>query len=534
VKVSTEQGANRQAIVQIEVEPDELEQAMQRAYQRVVRQVNINGFRPGKAPRRIVEQRLGRAVLIEEAARDLVPKLTSNVVTEQELDAIAEPEVEITNIEPLTFTATFPLRPVVTLGDYTAIRLAPEEVSVTDEQIEEVLTRLLEQRATWNEPAEPRPAADGDQVTIDLASSVDGEPLDEPQTDVPATLGQQGQGLLPDLQAAIVGLSVGESTQARVTFPEDSSEERVAGKEVLFDITLKSLKEKHLPPLDDALAQEVSDLQTLTDLRARIRENLETQAHDTARQKMTQGVTDLVTDLATIEMPPILVDNQVERQLEDRRQLFERQGLSWQRVLQITDRTDDQVREELRPEAERRVRSSLALLEISKAESMTVTPEEISAEIDRLVATYPDAQQEQARRTFATDEMHQSIENSLLEKKIFDRLIDIATEGRGYTAAPGEMSAMPGAGSVFDVEPAPADEALGQPVPPAEAPAAPAGAAAPPVEPSGEALAPGQESAMPGAGTVFEAEPAPDDEALGAPAADEAGVTEPDAPAPRA
>jgi trigger factor len=437
VKVSTEQRADRQAVVQIEVEPAEMEQALERAYRRIVRQVNINGFRPGKAPRHIVERRLGKAVLLEEAAHELVPKLTSDAIKDHELDAIAEPQVEITALEPLTFTATVPLRPTVTLGDYTAIRVPPREINVTDEQVDEVIDRLRRQRGEWVTPEPARPPRDGDQVTIDLASSVGGEPLEAPQQDQVAVLGEPN-GLLPELQEAIKGLNVGESTQVTVTFPEDSQHERVAGKEVVFDITLKQVKERKLPPLDEAFVKAVSDLDTVEALRARIRENLTIQARDTARQQITQAVIDLVTDQATIEMPPVLVDNQIERQLEERRQVFERQGLSWRRLLELTNRTEEQVREEERPLAERRVRSSLTLLEIAKREGITVLPEEVDAEIDRLVAGLPDPQA--ARRQYERPSARQAIESSLFEQKIIDRLVAIATEGRGYFAGPGEVA----------------------------------------------------------------------------------------------
>lgn len=448
VKVSTEQAADRQAVVQIEVEPDELEQALEKAYRRVVKQVNIHGFRPGKAPRRIVEQRVGRLALVEEAARDLVPSLTNKVIAEQELDAIAEPDIEITGLDPLTFTATIPLRPVVTLDDYTAIRLAPIEVEITDAQVDEVIERLRDSRAEWVALEEARPAAAGDQAVIDLASSVDGEPLEEPQSDVTTIIGEPG-GLLPEIHAAITGLSPGQQSQARVPFPEDHREERVAGKEVVFDITLKEIRQKQLPALDDELARAAADAQTLDELRERIRENLKTQAENEARQKVTEAVIKLVTDQATVEMPPVLVANQVEHMVQERRQLFERQGLRWSHLLELSGRTEEQMREELQPEAERRVRSSLALLEVAKAEGITVTAEEVQAEGERLIADVGEAEQAEARRSLTRETVRRSLENNLFEQKIIDRLVEIATEGAGYTAAPGAASTLPSVESIL-------------------------------------------------------------------------------------
>lgn len=435
MKVSTEERADRQAVIQVEVEPAELEQALEQAYRRLVRQVNIPGFRPGKAPRYIVERRLGKAVMIDEAARDLVPKLTGDAIEEAKLDVIAEPQIDITALEPLTFTATVPLRPIVTLGDYRAVRVESRVVDVTDAQIDEAIDRLRQQRGEWVAPEPPRPAQDGDQVTIDLASSVDGEPLEETQKGLPAVLGE-ATGLLPELQAAIRGLSAGDTIQTTVTYPEEHGEERVAGKVVTFDITVHDIKERVLPPLDEAFVASVSDLDTVEALRERMRSNLETQARDQARQAVTQAVIDLVTDQATVEMPPVLVDNQVERQLDDRRQVFERQGLSWRRLLELTNRTEEQVQEDERPLAERRVRSSLTLLEVAKAENITVGQAEIDQETDRLLEGVPDPAA--TRRQYERPEVRQAIESSLFEQRILDRLLDMATEGRGAYVGPGE------------------------------------------------------------------------------------------------
>ena len=453
MKVSTEQGADRQAVVQVEVEPAELEAALEKAYRRVVKQVNIHGFRPGKAPRRIVEQRLGRLTLVQEAAQDLVPELTNKVIVEQEIDAIAEPSIEITGLEPLSFTATFPLRPTVTLGDYQAIRLAPPEVGVTDEQVDEVVERLRNQHATWAAPEEPRPAAEGDQATIDLASLVDGEPMEEPESDITTVLGERG-GLLPEIQAAITGLNVGETGQARIPFAEDHREERVAGKEVVFDVTLKDLKQKQLPAVDDEFARLVGDVETAAELYERIRHNLTTQAENEARQKMANAVIKLVTDLATVEMPPVLVENQIDHLLQERRQMFERQGLRWNHLLELSGRTEEQMREEFRAEADRRVRGSLVLLEIAKAEDITVTDEEVQAEAERLIAAYPENEQPQMRRTFGREGVRRTIEHNLLEQKILDRLVEIATEGRGYTVAPGEAPPFPSIDDILGTTPA--------------------------------------------------------------------------------
>ena len=300
------------------------------------------------------------------------------------------------------------------------------------------ITRLREQRGEWVDPEPPRSPGEGDQVTIDLASSVDGEPLEEPQTDLTAVVGE-ARGLLPELQEAVKGLEVGGSTQVTVDFPEDPGESRVAGKTVTFDVSLKGVKERKLPPLDEEFVKAVSDAETVEALRERIRNNLDTQAKDNARQQVTQAVIDLVTDQATVEMPPVLVDNQIERQLDDRRQVFERQGLSWRRLLELTNRTEEQVREDERPLAERRVRSSLVLLEIAKEEKIAVTHDEVHAEIDRLVEGAADPAQ--ARAQYERPAAHQAIESGLFESKIIDRLVEIATEGRGYAVGPGEAGA---------------------------------------------------------------------------------------------
>jgi trigger factor len=333
----------------------------------------------------------------------------------------------------------------VTLGDYTAIRLAPREAVVTEEQVDEVIERLRQQRGTWIDLEEPRPAAKGDLATIDLASSIDGEPLEETQQDVPAVLGEPN-GLLPELESAIIGLNVGDQTSTTVTFPEDYRQEKVAGKEVRFDITLKKLQARQLPDLDDAFVASVTDLTSLEALRQRVRENLQEKATEDVRREMAQAVIDLVTDQATVEMPPVLVNNQIDRQLHERQHVFERQGLRWENVLQMLGKDEEQVREEERPLAERRVRSSLTLLEIARVEGLEVSASEVDEEIERLVSGYDDPRQ--ARRNFERPAARQAIESSLFETRIIDRLVEIATEGRGYIAAPGEGGQLPGAAEI--------------------------------------------------------------------------------------
>lgn len=470
MKVSTEQSIDRQAIVEIQLEPEELEAAMERAYRRVVRQVNIHGFRPGKAPRRIVEQRLGRGILIEEAARELVPKLTGDVIDEQKLDAIRQPDVEITALEPLTFKATIPLRPTVTLGDYHSVRVQPREVEVTEEKIDEVIERLREGRATWIVPEQSRAAMAGDRVKINLASSVDGEPLDEAQQGLTADLGGSSDrqpDLLPEIEAAIIGLLEGQSAEATVSFPADYRQEKVAGKTVTFSVALEEIREKQMPVLDNEFVQTVSDVGTVAELRERVRTNLASQSDDAARNEVTRAIIDLVSQQATIEMPPILVADQIELQLAERRQLFERQGIQWRRVLELSNQSEEQVREEMQPEAERRVRNSLVLLEIAKAEELAVTPEELEAEIERLVATYGAEDQNRIRQAYSRDEARNSIESGLFERKILDRLIEITTEGHGYAVAPGQggiplglaASEAPAAAATETTEPAAAEAA---------------------------------------------------------------------------
>src|SRR3954447_8064018 len=256
VNVAVERLPESQVLLDISTDEQEFEKALQRAYRKVVNQVRLPGFRPGKAPRMIIERMLGREVLIEQADRDLLDPLYQEALKKEDINPVGEPEVEIYQTEPLAFKVTVQVYPTIDLGDYESVRVEPKSVAVTDEQVEETITRLQQNQSPWEEPAEPRPAQEGDRVTVDVAVREAGseEPYREPLVDSVYVLGRDN--LFEQLRDALIGMSVGDEQTVEIPFAEDNEgvEAGMRGKTMTYTLTLKKVEEQHLLPIDDEFA----------------------------------------------------------------------------------------------------------------------------------------------------------------------------------------------------------------------------------------------------------------------------------------
>jgi trigger factor len=444
VNVAVERLPESQVLLDISPDAQEFEKALQRAYRKVVNQVRLPGFRPGKAPRQVIERLLGREVLIEQADRDLLDPLYQQAIEREGVNPVGEPEVEIYQTEPLAFKVTVQVYPAIDLGDYGSVRAEPRPVRVDDERVEETLGRLRESRSPWNEPAEPRPAREGDRVTVDVAVQEVGadEPYREPLTDSVYVLGKDN--LFEELHAALTGANVGETKTAEIAFAEDNEgvEAGMRGKTMTYTLTIKKLEEQDLLPLDDDFAATATDGKqtTLDALRADIRRDLLRAERQKARAELGTEIVGKMSELATLELPPVMVDKQVDTDVESlRNHLGQDHNQTLEAHLRLEDKTMDGLREELRPEAIRRLRNSLVLREIATREGISVGPQDIDAEIDRLLGASGSG--EQMRQFYQSNYVRNLLENEVFERKLMDRIIDIATEGRGPTDPPEEPEA---------------------------------------------------------------------------------------------
>lgn len=429
MKVTVERLPQSAVRLDIAADPEEFERAFERAFRRINQQVAIPGFRPGRAPRALVERRLGREVIVHEAHQELMDQLYRKALEQEELVPVSEPVVEVYQDEPLAFRVEVQVYPRVELNDYRSVRVEPREVSVTGEEVDQALEDLRKSQSVWVEPEQPRHPTTGDQVTIDLQAFEGEEPFQSPLEGVPFVLGESS--LFPQIEEAIRNLLPGESAEFDIAFAED--DERVnpdlRGKTLHYKVTLREVKERELPELDDEFARSVGDFQSVDELRQRIRDDLLRQKALAARSEVVNEAVERLTELATVDVPTAMVERQVELQLERLRADLRQQGSSLEEYLRLSQKSLDDLKAELRPGAEERLRQFLVLESFAKVEGIEVTDDDLEAEIERLSAASENP--EQMRSIYGSPYFRDLIGDELQSRKVTERLIEIATEGRG-------------------------------------------------------------------------------------------------------
>jgi trigger factor len=428
VKVTTERLPNSQVKVEIEVTPERVERSIDDAYLRLAKRLNIPGFRPGKAPRPVVERHLGgRDALLHEALDKLVPEVYDEVVEEQDIHAIDLPQLSITNLEPVTFTATVPIRPEIKLGDYKAIRLDHEPVKPDEAQVDEALERLRASQALL-EPVE-RPAKLGDVLRADISAHIEGEEQFS-RDDAEFALVEDGEIVQPGFKEELVGLSRGERKRFSLAVPDDHPDESRRGKTYDYSVTLREVKERRLSDLDDDFARGIGDgYESIAALKERIRSDMRSELERQERAAYEMRILDRVLEISTVEYPPVMVEREIEHQLSD----HGGGEAAFREQLRRAGKSEEEVKEELRPAAEERVKRSLILSQVSEDEGVEVSDAEVDAELDRYTADMGENAQ-RMREMLGSPEGRASIARSLRTRKTFDRLVEIAESSNGRTA----------------------------------------------------------------------------------------------------
>ena len=408
-----------------------MERSLDKAFRRLAQRVEVPGFRKGKAPAGMLERHIGRARVVREALDILIPEAYNQAIEEQDVDAIGQPSIELVNDEPLAFKATVPVRPTVELGEYNSVRVKREPVSIDEGEVDKALEELRHRYAV-HEPAE-RPVQMGDIVRADVRGVIDGREVYK-EDDAELRLREGATILLPGIAEGIIAAEKGTPKEIAVTVPE--GERPLSGKSGTFTVTVKEVKEEQLPALNDDFAREVgegfSSLAALRDrLRNDMRERLQAQAEEEYRNK---AVGALVETAATIEFPPVMVEREVERLIQDQARHL---GLEVEQYLANTRRTRDELNEELLPIATDRVRRSLALTRLAEQEEIKAENQEVDAEVDRLAGSAGE-QADQFRKLFGSPDGRAAIARSLVTRKTMDRLTEIAT--RDGTTAPEKKS----------------------------------------------------------------------------------------------
>ena len=438
-KVTTEELPERQVKLQIEVDDQRHAQAIETAYKKLAPRVQIPGFRPGKAPRPLIEKQLGRHRLLDEAMDLLVPAVYREVLEEHEINPVAQPSVELVSHEPLVFTATVPLQPVVELNDYKALRLPREEVSVKDGQVDEALDELRRRYGTI-EPVD-RKAKKGDIVRGSVTATADDTSIFSAD-EIEYRLTEESLASLPGFLDAVVGLKKGDEVTRTHDAPADLEDSRVAGKKMKYEIKVEDVKEEKLAKLDDDFAKEVGEgFETLLALRAKIREDIEKAETETNLREYELKVVDALADQAALEYPSVMIEHEIDHILEDQANLDPRDPRAQLLYLQRLNKSEEEVRDSVREEATSRLRRSLVLSKFAEAEDVSVTDADIETELETISSSAGD-QAEAIRQLFNNDSARDSLARTLHTRRTLSRLVELASQADGKTAAP-KRSAKP-------------------------------------------------------------------------------------------
>lgn len=411
----------------VEVAAEEVEAALQNAYLKNRKQISVPGFRKGKVPRQMIEKMYGPEVFYDDAANALIQKAYPQAADECELEIVSRPAVDIVQLEKgksFIFTAEVAVKPEVTLGQYKGIEVEKADTSATDEEVNAELDKEREANSRTIS-VEDRAVQDGDMTVIDFEGFVDGEAFEGGKgTDYPLTIGSGA--FIPGFEEKLVGAEIGKEVEVDVTFPEEYHAKELAGKPAVFKCTVKEIKVKELPELDDDFAQDVSDFDTLEEYKADVRKKVEEKKAAEAKAKKEDAVIEKIIEGATMEVPDAMVETQAERMVDEFAQRLQMQGLSMDQYLQFTGGNVQAMVEQSKPQALKRIQSRLVLEAVAAAENLTASDEELDAELGRMAEQYK-METEKLKEMF-TEEDLKGVREDLAIQKAVELITDAAVE----------------------------------------------------------------------------------------------------------
>lgn len=425
VRLTTENLESSQVLLHIELESQEMERALEASYKRLANRIQVPGFRRGKVPRAILERFLGKETMLKEAEEHAVTEFYNRAIEEHHIEVIDQPKIEVLHNDPtIAFRATVAVRPSIELGDYKHIRLKREEVTVEEAEVDKALEQLRLQQAPW-EPVE-RPVALGDLVTMDVQGTLDGKSvLNETGLQYPVIQGSPVP--IPGFAEKLEGLEKGAEATFSISLPQDYDNRQLAGQTIEFKVKVGEIKQKRLPNLDDEFAKSIgAGLDTLDQLRERLRTNLKARAEAEARARYEEQVIQAAMDLARLDVPEVLIEQETDAMLSEQASRFRGGQKGLDEYLANIGKTNEEMKQELHPQARRRVVRTLVLDKIAQAEGVAVSPEEVQAEIGAL-AQQAGERANQIRRAFESHQSRHSLEHVLLTRKTVQRLVEIAS-----------------------------------------------------------------------------------------------------------
>ena len=420
---------NNMAKLTIEVPAEELESAIEKAYQKNKSKISIPGFRKGKVPRKMIEQMYGKEVFYEDAANYLIPDAYDKAVKECEEEIVSSPKIDVTQIEagkPFVFTAEVALKPEVKLGKYKGVKVEKVETEVTDEEVEAALNKERENNARTIS-VEDRAVKDKDMTVIDFEGFVDGVAFEGGKGEnYPLTIGSGA--FIPGFEEQLVGAELNKETEVNVTFPEDYHAEDLKGKAAVFKCTVKEIKEKELPELDDEFASEVSEFDTLAEYKEDLKKKLGEKKESEAKSKKEDAVIEAIINDSEMDIPEAMLETQQRQMVEEFAQRLQMQGLSLDQYFQFTGLNAQMMLEQVKPQAEKRIKSSLVLEAVAEAEKFEITEEDLEKEFARMGDIYQ--MDVEKVKEMLDDYQKEQVKKDLAVRKAVEFVVENAKEGK--------------------------------------------------------------------------------------------------------
>ena len=402
----------------IEVSAEDLDKAMEKAYQKQKSRISLPGFRKGKAPRKMIESMYGKGVFMEDAVNSLVPQEYTKALGECDLEIVSQPEINVTQMEPgkaLIFTADVAVKPEVTLGDYKGVEVPKSEIAVTDEEVDAEVKKEQDKNAR-TVAVEDRAAANGDITTIDFEGFVDGVAFDGGKgTDYALTLGSGT--FIPGFEDQLVGANAGDHVEVKVTFPEEYQAKELAGKEAVFQCDVKKIETKEVPELDDEFAKDVSEFDTLAEYKEDVKKKLTEKKEKEARTAKENAAVDKAIENAQMDIPELMTKTECRQMMDDFSRRMQQQGLSMEQYFQFTGQSMDKMMEDMKPQALKRIQTRLVLEKIAEVENIQPTEEEVNEEISKMAEMYK-MEADKLKELIGENEMEQMKKDMAVQKAV--------------------------------------------------------------------------------------------------------------------
>lgn len=428
MSLQVEKLEHNMAKLTVEVAAEDVEKALQAAYLKQRKQINIPGFRKGKVPRQMIEKMYGPEVFYDEAANNMIPDAYAKAYDESELDIVSQPKIEVVQMEkgkPFIFTAEVATKPEVTLGDYKGLKVDKVSTRVTQKEVDEEIEKERERNARTIEVTD-RAVQDKDEVTLDFEGFVDGVAFEGGKgEDYPLTIGSGS--FIPGFEEQLIGAEIDKEVEVNVTFPKEYHSEELAGKDATFKCTVHTIKAKELPELDDEFASEVSECETMDAYRAEVKKNIKERKERTGKEKKENQAVDQAIENAQMAIPEAMIEFQVRQMADDFARRIQQQGLTVEQYFQFTGMTAEKMMEEMRPQAEKSIKTRLVLEAIVKAENIEVSDERVEEELTKMAEAYQ--MEVEKLKEFMGENEKKQIKEDLAVQEAITLLVNESVEG---------------------------------------------------------------------------------------------------------